>query len=119
MVKRQISHSCSSLQLHTVVHMPVVVQRQMLMVQTSENCESPAVAVHLNVVVDVPVVQVLLAKFIDSPHHMAAMAVEMGFSAFFPYFSNSSGLSRSCAPVFGALDGEEFFAIEGALAQFI
>ena len=30
------------------------------------------------------------------------------------HFSRSSGLSRSCAPVFGALDDEEFFVIEGS-----
>ena len=41
-VRRQSSsHSCSSVQLDTVVHMPVVVQRQMLMVQTSENVKVP------------------------------------------------------------------------------
>ena len=33
------------------------------------------------------------------------------------FFSRSSGLSRSCAPVLGALDGEEFFAIEGSPCQ--
>ena len=81
------------LQLDIVVHMPVVVQPQMPMVQTSENCESPAVAVHLNVVVDVPVVQVLLAKFIDSSSPKGGYGGGDGVFFVFSSFSRSSRLS--------------------------
>ena len=42
--------------------------------------------------------------------HMVVGGVLGGSDAF---FALDSGLSRSRAPVFGALDGEEFFAIEG------
>ena len=43
------------------------------------------------------------------------MATVKGFFEVFPHISRSSGLSRSLAPVFGAL--EEFFVLEGSLAQ--
>ena len=42
------------------------------------------------------------------------MAVGGWFSAALTHFSRSSGLSRSWAPVFGALDDEEFFVVEGS-----
>ena len=68
-------------------------------VQTSENCESPAVAVHLNVVVDVPVVQVLLAKLIDSSSSYGGYGVGDGvfggFSAFFALLRIVPELSAS------------------------
>ena len=63
--RQSSSHSCCPFSMDTVIAMPVVVQRQLPLVQTSENCEGPAVAVHLNVV-DVPVVQVHLGRlFVD------------------------------------------------------
>ena len=69
--------------MDTVVAMPVVVQRQMPGCQTSENCEGPAVAVHMNVV-DVPVVQVVVwvRPFLDK-------VVDM------PVVCNDSGLANS------------------------
>ena len=36
------------------------------------------------------------------------------FFAVSPFFSRLSGSSRSRAPVFGALDDEEFFVVEGS-----
>ena len=92
--KQSSSHSCSSLQLDTVVHMPIVVQRQTPMVQTSENCESPAVAVHLN-----RWSMSLLAQFIDrsSPYGGCGGGDGFfgGFSAFFALFRIVLELSAS------------------------
>ena len=72
-VRRQSSsHSCSPLCMDTVVAMPVVVQRQMPGGSESENCEGPAVAVHLKMV-DVLVcrtsfwVRPFLDKVVDMP----------------------------------------------------
>ena len=48
-----------------VVPVPQIMNDRCQVVQKSENCEGPAVAVLFEWVVDVPVVQVLLAQFID------------------------------------------------------
>ena len=90
-VRRQSSsHSCSSLHLDTVVHMSVVVQRQMPMVQTSGNCEGPAVAVHLNRWSMSLCAGLAGEVHRRAPHRKAAKAVEMVCLRFFPHFSSSS-----------------------------
>ena len=89
------------------MHMPVVVQRQMPMVQTSENCVSPD-----------PVVQVPAGEVHrQDPHHMGAMAVEMGFWAFFFHIFRAPPGRLELSASFRALDGEEFFAIEGSVVN--
>ena len=77
---------------------------------------------------DVSVVQVVVwvswkgLKFSSSPEFVGLPVCNetMGFLRGFGgdssvgFFSRSSGLSRSRAPVFGALDDEEFFFVEGS-----
>ena len=66
-VRRQLRfHSCSSLKLDTVVDMPVVVQRQMPGGSEGRKLRRSRSVSTFEQVVDVPVVQVLLAQFIDS-----------------------------------------------------
>ena len=56
-----------------------------------ENCEGPAVAVHLHRVVDVPVVQVLLAQFIDNLTEWRLWRWGWGFWRFFRIFRAPPG----------------------------
>ena len=60
-----------------------------------ENCEGPAVAVHLNRVVDVPVVAGPAARSSSTTSPHGGYGGGMGILAVFPQFSLSSGLSRS------------------------
>ena len=74
--------------------------------------------------VEVPQIQ-FIVPFEDIPLSQqrqvcrSVMAAMEGFSAFLGFLSRSSrsfGVERQ---FFGALDGEEFFAVDGPFAQFI
>ena len=104
--------------MDTVVDLPVVVQRtDDWGFRRQKTVKVPQLQYFFELVVAVPVVQVLLAQFIEISHRMAAMVVERGFLAvkmrhFFAL--RQCALDVECQ-FFGALDGEEFFAIESSV----
>ena len=114
-VRRQSSsYSCSSLLCgHCRCHARRCATRVAGWFRRQENYDGPAVAVHLN-----RCSMSLLAQFIDKILTVWRLWRWDGvFWLCFPHFSRSSRSSGFKAPVFGALGGEEFFAIEGSLAN--
>ena len=74
-----------TVEIPTVASLPVVFNDR-CRCPSAENCEGPAVAAHLNRVVDVPVVQVLLVQFIDNLTVWRLLRWGWGFWRFFDWF---------------------------------
>ena len=98
------------LRLDTVVHMPVVCNDSCRMVQTRENCEGPRSCSTS----ERPCCAGLLAQFIDKILTVWRLWRWDGFFGGFSAFFALLRVSRSGAPVFRALDDEEFFVVEGS-----